>query len=243
MIKAFLASCDDSGECKIFDTRKGTLYRTLRKRHKNICSSAAFLTTRADDIVTGGLDSQMIVWNHATVQFIQDINTQEILQKLGDNSVNMFNPPMVNVLSLSQDGRLLASGLGNGSLQLFHVLKGKRALAPSLLINQHGSTGITSLDFIKTSDSYILASGGNDMEINLWRLPPIATNAKGKQLVPENEMALEQDEIIKYQIYQTKLQTKINTLESMKLNSRDFLLVGDQTPVLKMIDVTDLLEI
>ena len=110
--KGFLASCDDSGECKIFDTRKGTLYRTLRKRHKNICSSAAFLTTRPDDIVTGGLDSQLIVWNHATVRFIQDINTQDILQKLGDNSVNMFNPPMVNALCLSQDGKLLASGLG-----------------------------------------------------------------------------------------------------------------------------------
>ena len=79
------------------------------------------------------------------------------------------------------------------------------------------------------------------MEINLWRLPPIATNAKGKQLIPENEMALEKDEIMKYQICQTKLQTKINTLESVKLNSRDLLLVGDQTPSLKMVDVTDLL--
>ena len=111
-IKGHLASCDDSGECKIYDTRKNSVYRTLRNRHKNICSSAVFLPTRPDEIVTGGLDSQILVWNHSTVRFVQGINTQNLLQNLGDNSVNMFNPPLVNALNCSNDGKLLVSGLG-----------------------------------------------------------------------------------------------------------------------------------
>ena len=107
-----LASCDDSGECKIYDTKKGTLYRTLRKRHKNICSAGSFLKTRTDIIVTGGLDSHLIAWNFVNVRPLQSINTQDLLQKLGDNSVAMFNPPMVHTISSSSDGKLMASGLG-----------------------------------------------------------------------------------------------------------------------------------
>jgi len=110
--KGLLASCDDSGECKLYDTKKNSVFRTLRNRHKNICSSAVFLSTRPDDIVTGGLDSQILVWNYSTVRYVQGINTQNLLQNLGDNSVNMFNPPLVNALDCSNDGKLLASGLG-----------------------------------------------------------------------------------------------------------------------------------
>lgn len=107
-----LASCDDSGECKIYDTKKDTLYRTLRNRHKNICSAGSFLKTRTDIIVTGGLDSQLIAWNFVNVRPLQTISTQDLLQKLGDNSVAMFNPPMVHTISSSSDGKLMASGLG-----------------------------------------------------------------------------------------------------------------------------------
>ena len=118
-----LASCDDSGECKIYDTRKDTLYRTLRNRHKNICSVGLFLKTRSDIIVTGGLDSQIIAWNFTNVRPLHSINTQDLLQKLGDNSVTMFNPPMVYTMNLSSDGRIMASGLGELKLSLCFKLK------------------------------------------------------------------------------------------------------------------------
>ena len=119
-----LSSTDDSGECKLFDTRKNSIYRTLRNRHKNICSVGLFLKTRSDVIVTGGYDSQIIAWNFATVRSIQSINTQDLLQKLGDNSVTMFNPPMVHTMNLSSDGKVLASGLGENFLY-FPIIKAK----------------------------------------------------------------------------------------------------------------------
>lgn len=107
-----LAACDDSGECKLIDTKQNKVYRTLRNRHKNICSTVSFISSRPDDIVTGGLDSQILVWNYTSVRLVQTINTQDVLEKLGDDSVKMFNPPLVNSIDISNDGKLSAAGLG-----------------------------------------------------------------------------------------------------------------------------------
>lgn len=131
---------------------------------------------------------------------------------------------------------------GNGSIQVFHVLKGKFALAPSLLINHHSSTGINALSFLGNNDNsnkpYILASGGNDMELNIWQVPPIEMNSKGKQMIPNNEVILENDQVEKIRLFKSTFETKISTLEKISHNSKSLLLIGDQTSSIKLLDVS-----
>ena len=107
-----LASCDDSGEVKIFDLKVNKLFKTLRKRHTNICSCISFIPDRQNEIVTGGMDSQIIRWDFQHVKPLQFLNTQDILNQTGDHSVYMLNPPLLFSLDVSEDSNFLASGLG-----------------------------------------------------------------------------------------------------------------------------------
>lgn len=125
--------------------------------------------------------------------------------------------------------------LGNGTLQLFHILKGKNVLAPSHVINRHTSVGVSNVHFIKQSEtSYMLASGGNDCDINVWEIPVIAPPAskKSRQVIPPNNVLddSEIEDLIKYKI---KLDSKINFLSSSFRDGKGTLFCADQTPIVK----------
>jgi WD40 repeat protein len=50
---AFVAACDDSGEIKVMDVRKGhALFKTLRG-HDNICASIVFRPRTSWDLLSG----------------------------------------------------------------------------------------------------------------------------------------------------------------------------------------------
>ena len=128
---------------------------------------------------------------------------------------------------------------GNGSLQIFHVLKGKLVLAPSLLVNHHSSTGINALSFLGNHDKhYVLASGGNDMELNLWKVPPVQTNNKGRQMIPSNEVLVNDEQVQQIRIFRETLPSKINALETIECSGKTVLLIADQSSTLKHLDVT-----
>jgi len=76
------------------------------------------------------------------------------------------------------------------------------------------------------------------MELNLWKLPPVLLNSKKKQIIPENRVALEDDDVSSLNVYRTKLQTKLNFVHSMEVGEKTFLMVADQTPTVKCFDVT-----
>ncbi|KAM7524900.1 hypothetical protein LguiA_014802 [Lonicera macranthoides] len=59
----FLAAADDSGDIKIIDLRQQSLYKTLRGGHDSICSSVQFLPWRPWEVITGGLDSKLVMWD------------------------------------------------------------------------------------------------------------------------------------------------------------------------------------
>ncbi|XP_022845822.1 WD repeat-containing protein 53 [Olea europaea var. sylvestris] len=60
---SFLAAADDSGDVKIFDMHQQCLYKTLRAGHESICSSVQFLHWRPWEVITGGLDSKLVMWD------------------------------------------------------------------------------------------------------------------------------------------------------------------------------------
>lgn len=107
-----LTSCDDAGEIKMFDIKTNQLFRTLRNKHTNICSSICYFPNRPNEIVTGGLDSQLFIWDYKRVKILQAVNTQTILEGMGDNSVYMFNPPFVHSMDINENGKNLTTGLG-----------------------------------------------------------------------------------------------------------------------------------
>lgn len=68
----WLGAADDSGQVQLISifppgTPRGSngppTYKTLRRGHRNICSSVVFQPHRQGEVISGGLDCQMIRWN------------------------------------------------------------------------------------------------------------------------------------------------------------------------------------
>ena len=79
------------------------------------------------------------------------------------------------------------------------------------------------------------------MELNIWKIPPIEVNSKGKQMIPKNEVVLENDQVEKIRLFKSTFETKISTLENISHNSKSLLLIGDQTSSIKLLDVSPII--
>ena len=111
----FIATCDDSGEVKLFEPIRHTCVRTLRSRHTNICSALAFHATRGHEIVTGGMDCQAIVWDTHRGRALHTLATGGAAPSSG------VNPPFVHALAMRASGDECAFGLGNAEVLLFSL--------------------------------------------------------------------------------------------------------------------------
>lgn len=234
-----LATCDDAGELKVYDVANNSVFRDLRKKHTNIASSISFMTSRADDVISGGLDSKVMVVDYKRVKSVQIINTQDLLMELdGDDSVYMFNPPLVYSLGVSDDGKVACAGFANGILQVFKILKGNKVLLPYFAITQHSSLGVSDVCFPKHMEgdsSYIMASGGNDGIVNVWALP-VDTKKKKKQPPVVNRMC-EDEETEDMIAASVDTNSKVNFLQDAWISDNRLVFVGDQTSEIKYLKV------
>lgn len=90
----------------------------------------------------------------------------------------LCNPPMVNSISWSPSGRLLAAGLGDGSASVFAIEN--RSLVEVARLQEHGhETPVASVifpGFLPTSSEHIASQDRlfvtlrNDAVVNLWDL-------------------------------------------------------------------------
>ena len=109
----YLAACDDQGEIKVIDNQESRLFKTLSRRHDNICASIQFRHKKSWQILSAGLDCNIINWDFSNGKPLQIFNmSSHISNEAEDNERLFVNPPFVHSLSVGRDGKTFATGLG-----------------------------------------------------------------------------------------------------------------------------------
>lgn len=164
-----LATADDTGSVKIFDSGSGELVRALHK-HENIASAVMFRPTRTWQVISGGLDCRLVVtdWKGHRGEAVNIFEMSELQDPELSNSASSaglgVNPPMIHCLAASTDGQYVAAGLESGSVELFNG-SGRHLLQSESLYGH--SAGVSALLCLP---GHLLLSGGNDRRCYLWSL-------------------------------------------------------------------------
>lgn len=169
----FLASCDDAGDIKVFGLQDRKVFKTLRFKHTNICSTVVFRSGRPWEVLSGGLDCRLVHWDFSKPKCLNQFNMQELYATLGD-PLYMINPPFVHHVSDSPNGLTYACALENGRIPVLDA--SHKNLQPRYALFGH-SQGVSQVQFINDS---LLISSGNDACLALWDL------TKAEQYNPEN---------------------------------------------------------
>ncbi|KAK9085749.1 hypothetical protein Sjap_026160 [Stephania japonica] len=125
--KPFLAATDDGGDIKIIDIQQQCLYKTLRVGHTSICSSVQFLPWRPWEVITGGLDSKLIMWDFSKGRpcKVMDFGLSEVECQI--NAEQCFNPAFVHALAvpevdmLDNSGKVCSVARGDGIVDVIDV--------------------------------------------------------------------------------------------------------------------------
>lgn len=163
----YLACCDDGGEIKVIQLETGRLFKTLKNKHDNICSTVQFRPNCPWEVVSGGMDFKVVSWDFSSGRVRREQNVQELG---GQNSEGIYlvNPPFVHSIHMMGNGRMFAAGLGNGDVQLFRF-EGKKKFSPDQCLKRHTSS-VSQVHFPKFNQNDSLVSAGNECKIVLWNL-------------------------------------------------------------------------
>ncbi|XP_029027981.1 WD repeat-containing protein 53 [Betta splendens] len=182
-----LAVADDSGAVRVLKLPGGTVCRTLR-RHTNICSSVAFRPHRPNNLVSAGLDMQVMLWGLQKTRPLWTVNLQDITEEEEAHQQRpgqLFNPPLAHCVSISSCGNILGCAAEDGRLHLMRIGSGCK-LEQQGAVKAH-SQGASQAHFVSfLSHPYWLVTGGNDGQIALWDLakhPVVASEEKTKNKV------------------------------------------------------------
>lgn len=184
-----LAVADDSGAVRVLELPGGKACRTLR-RHTNICSSVAFRPHRPNNLVSVGLDMQVMLWGLQKTRPLWTLNLQDVAEEEGDHQQRpgqLFNPPLAHCVSVSSCGNILGCAAEDGRVHLMRIGSGSK-------LEQHGavkthSQGASQAHFVNfLPHPYWLITGGNDSQVALWDLskhPVVAPEGRNQKTVPQ----------------------------------------------------------
>ncbi|KAI3353729.1 hypothetical protein L3Q82_004961 [Scortum barcoo] len=179
-----LAVANDSGAVRVLELPSGKVCRTLR-RHTNICSSVAFRPHRPNNLVSAGLDMQVMLWGLQKTRPLWTVNLQDIAEEEGDHQQRpgqLFNPPLVHCVSVASCGNILGCAAEDGRVHLMRIGSGSK-LEQQGAVKAH-SQGASQAHFVSfLSHPYWLLTGGNDGQVALWDLskhPVVSAEAKAK---------------------------------------------------------------
>lgn len=182
-----LAVADDSGAVRVLELPGGKVCRTLR-RHTNICSSVAFRPHRPNNLVSAGLDMQVMLWGLQKMRPLWTLNLQDVVEEEDDHQQRpgqLFNPPLVHCLSVASCGNILGCAAEDGRVHLMRIGGGSK-LEQQGAVKAH-SQGASQAHFVSfLSHPYWLVTGGNDGLVALWDLsmhPVVNPEAKAKTRV------------------------------------------------------------
>lgn len=179
-----LAVADDSGAVRVLELPAGKVCRTLR-RHTNICSSVAFRPHRPNNLLSAGLDMQVMLWGLQKTRPLWTLNLQDVAEEEGDDQQRpgqLFNPPLVHCVSVASCGNILGCAAEDGRVHLMRIGSGSK-LEQQGAVKAH-SQGASQAHFVSfLSHPYWLLTGGNDGQVALWDLskhPVVSPEAKAK---------------------------------------------------------------
>uniref|UniRef100_A0A672F7N5 WD repeat domain 53 n=1 Tax=Salarias fasciatus TaxID=181472 RepID=A0A672F7N5_SALFA len=164
-----LAVADDSGAVRVLELPAGKVSRTLR-RHTNICSSVAFRPHRPNNLVSAGLDMQVMLWGLQKTRPLWTLNLQDAAEEQDDHQQRpgqLFNPPLAHCVSVASCGNVLGCAAEDGRVHLVRVGSGSK-LEQQGAVKAHGQ-GASQAHFVGfLSHPYWLVTGGNDSQVALW---------------------------------------------------------------------------
>lgn len=179
-----LAVADDSGAVRVLELPGGKVCRTLR-RHTNICSSVAFRPHRPNNLLSAGLDMQVMLWGLQKTRPLWTLNLQDVAEDEGDHQQRpgqLFNPPLVHCVSVASCGNILGCAAEDGRVHLMRIGSGSK-LEQQGAVKAH-SQGASQAHFVSfLSHPHWLVTGGNDGRVALWDLskhPVVTPEAKAK---------------------------------------------------------------
>ncbi|XP_010538578.1 PREDICTED: WD repeat-containing protein 53 isoform X2 [Tarenaya hassleriana] len=119
---SFVASADDAGDVKIIDVGQKCLYKTLRAGHTSICSTVQFIPWRPWEVITGGLDSKLVMWDFSKgrpqkiVDFGSDTHSGQCLNPAFVHSVAIPEVDMLDKLD-----KICVVARGDGVVDLINI--------------------------------------------------------------------------------------------------------------------------
>lgn len=180
-----LAVADDSGAVRILELPGGKVCRTLR-RHTNICSSVAFRPHRPNNLLSAGLDMQVMLWGLQKTRPLWTLNLQDVAEEEDDHQQRpgqLFNPPLVHCVSVASCGNIVGCAAEDGRVHLFRIGGGSK-LEQQGAVKAH-SQGVSQAHFVSfLTHPHWLVTGGNDGQVALWDLskhPVVTPEAKAKK--------------------------------------------------------------
>ncbi|XP_022077796.2 WD repeat-containing protein 53 [Acanthochromis polyacanthus] len=184
-----LAVADDSGAVRVLELPGGKVFRTLR-RHTNICSSVAFRPHRPNNLVSVGLDMQVMLWGLQKTRPLWTLNLQDVAEEEDDHQQRpgqLFNPPLAHCVSVASCGNILGCAAEDGRVHLMRIGSGSK-LEQQGAFKAH-SQGASQAHFVSfLSHPNWLVSGGNDSHVALWDLskhPVVAPEGKSQATAPQ----------------------------------------------------------
>nr|XP_020484190.1 WD repeat-containing protein 53-like [Labrus bergylta] len=200
-----LAVADDSGAVRVLELPGGKVCRTLR-RHTNICSSVAFRPQRPNNLLSAGLDMQVMLWGLQKTRPLWILNLQDVAEEEDDQQQQqrpgqLFNPPLVHCVSVASCGNIVGCAAEDGRVHLMRIGSGSK-LEQQGAVKAHNQ-GASQAHFASfLSHPYWLVTGGNDGQVVLWELSkhpvvslevkasaPAAPRRKGKSKAKRKEQS------------------------------------------------------
>lgn len=122
-----MATADDAGDVKIIDIHQQCLYKTLRSGHSSICSSVQFIPWRPWEVITGGLDSKVVMWDFSKGRPYKIVDFGMPETNSGSNTQQSFNPAFVHSIAvpevdmLEQSGKVCVVARGDGVVDVINI--------------------------------------------------------------------------------------------------------------------------
>ncbi|KAL1826846.1 hypothetical protein ACET3Z_005258 [Daucus carota] len=124
---SFVAAADDGGDVKIIDIRQHRPYKTLRNSHESICSTVQFLPWRTWEVITGGLDSKLIMWDFSKGRPLKILDFGKPDVNARGSAEQCFNPAFVHSIAVPQVdmldriGKVCVVGRGDGIVSVIDI--------------------------------------------------------------------------------------------------------------------------